>query len=464
MSFGAVYRDCGRSAVSASCTDSATTIGGGPVGGGPAGGGPDGFSLAGVAPIGLALLSPDDRLLWSNTTFADLTMMGDDHGCDLATHAAPVAGDVWRVAAEVRQGRSESARIVSVADRRLRVRAHVLPNTHADVMLSVEDITAETLEASARAHADRAFAAVFDNSPAGMAVFSATGHLLQANVVWSLLTGWAQAELVGRHFTELLPPGEVAAHVERLSEMYDLARTSYQFEAPLEHRDGGRSWFEIAVAVVDENDEPSSSPGPGEATRFVVSITDITERKATEDRLRADNASLTYLATHDHLTNLPNRSVLDRRLAEHVATGGSPMAAALLFCDLDGFKSVNDRYGHRVGDDALVTVARRMRAICSDHCLVARTGGDEFVVLAPASDPEDALALARRLVLGVRQPITIDGERVALGISIGVTRVMPGQSAVDALDVADELALSAKGHGGGVAWVDGSGETRHHRP
>jgi diguanylate cyclase (GGDEF)-like protein len=133
------------------------------------------------------------------------------------------------------------------------------------------------------------------------------------------------------------------------------------------------------------------------------------------DKLRHD-------ALHDSLTGLPNRAFLQRRLTavlEEVADGGST-GAAVMILDLDSFKEVNDTLGHQQGDLVLVEVAERMRTAVGSRGLVARLGGDEFAVLLAGTDEEQAVAVGRRVLRSLEEPIAIDGLEVEVGGSLGL--------------------------------------------
>jgi diguanylate cyclase (GGDEF)-like protein len=168
--------------------------------------------------------------------------------------------------------------------------------------------------------------------------------------------------------------------------------------------------------------------------------TDITERKRTEERIR-------HVARHDGLTSLVNREAFLEQLAAAVAAqqqGGGGLAVH--FLDLDGFKPVNDRLGHAVGDKLLTLVAARMRSIARDGDIVARLGGDEFAILQQRVDQvEAATGLARRVLDGIQRPIEIEGQMIQIGASIGVA--LCPQHAADAhtlLRLADQAMYQAK--------------------
>ena len=148
----------------------------------------------------------------------------------------------------------------------------------------------------------------------------------------------------------------------------------------------------------------------------------------------------------DSMTGLPNRKAALERLQEAInRTNRSGTAVALLFCDLDGFKVVNDTYGHSVGDEVLRVVATRLQEASRDVETVARLGGDEFVVIAEHfEDTADAAVFAQRLITAIEQPITIDGARFHLSCSVGVTMSTADATPTSLLGEADFAVYEAK--------------------
>jgi diguanylate cyclase (GGDEF)-like protein len=168
-------------------------------------------------------------------------------------------------------------------------------------------------------------------------------------------------------------------------------------------------------------------------------IEDISEQRAAA-------ASILRLAHYDTLTELPNRTLFQERLATAVeAAAREPAACAtLLLCDLDRFKAVNDTYGHPVGDELLRQATRRMRAQVRTDNILARLGGDEFAVIyLSRSDLEGAEGLARRLVACLEQPFEIQGHEVSVGISIGIAVATVHATSADDLMIRADLALYA---------------------
>jgi diguanylate cyclase (GGDEF)-like protein len=138
------------------------------------------------------------------------------------------------------------------------------------------------------------------------------------------------------------------------------------------------------------------------------------------------SAELRHQATHDSLTGLANRSLLEQRLL--AVPPDAPIAVLLL--DLDGFKQVNDVHGHHAGDQVLVAVAERTRAALPPEATVARLGGDEFAVLLPGTGAERATGLAGRIEAAMSDPIAIAGAVVRVGASVGVATGTRADAAV----------------------------------
>ncbi|MFO1071815.1 MAG: diguanylate cyclase [Geminicoccaceae bacterium] len=146
--------------------------------------------------------------------------------------------------------------------------------------------------------------------------------------------------------------------------------------------------------------------------------------EAANARLRRSQAQLVHLATHDSLTELPNRRLLHGLLQrEHRRAARGHGRFALLLADLDGFKRINDTHGHAAGDAVLAEVARRLRATVRAGDVVARLGGDEFAILVgEPSDAQDLAALMRRLEAAITAPMTLQGRTLQVGVSLGSAR------------------------------------------
>jgi len=163
---------------------------------------------------------------------------------------------------------------------------------------------------------------------------------------------------------------------------------------------------------------------------------DVTEQRRREEQLHRR-------AHTDLLTGLGNRRALFDALARHL----DPRFGAgcgVLFCDLDDFKAVNDRHGHAVGDLVLTNVADRLRQVAGPDDLVARFGGDEFVLLSPAGDAERLRALAERVVQRLGEPVPGPAGDLVVGVSVGIATAAPGEAADDLIARADSAMYGAK--------------------
>lgn len=178
----------------------------------------------------------------------------------------------------------------------------------------------------------------------------------------------------------------------------------------------------------------------GDVVSIGAIVRDITERRQSQDRLYR-------LASLDTLTELPNRGAWRQKL-EETMSAGRPCTVMLL--DLDGFKEVNDVFGHSAGDIVLRTVARRLEEVCEDALLVGRLGGDEFVALLAGNDERTAMTIAGRLTDAICRPIPLTADRCNVGVSIGIA-LSPahGSTPHDLLSSADLALYRSKAIGKG---------------
>jgi diguanylate cyclase (GGDEF)-like protein/PAS domain S-box-containing protein len=189
----------------------------------------------------------------------------------------------------------------------------------------------------------------------------------------------------------------------------------------------------------------SAVMGVGGPSGAVITFRDITERKAFEDELH-------HHAFYDGLTGLANRRLLVERLEQALRRSELDRKThALIFIDVDRFKSINDSLGHVTGDEFLVAIGNRMKGLVRGHDLIARFGGDEFVVLLEdVAGQDEAVIAARRICAAVQQPMVLSGgyEMVAT-VSVGIAMTDPGKTTDDLLRDADVAMYEAKAKGGG---------------
>jgi diguanylate cyclase (GGDEF)-like protein/PAS domain S-box-containing protein len=269
---------------------------------------------------------------------------------------------------------------------------------------------------------------LYNNAPCGYHSLDARGVIVQINQTELRWLGYAEDEVVGRlRFLDLVVPADRKAWFENfavLKEHGELRDIEYR----LLRKDGTHLPVLLnASAITDE------------AGRFVMSratIFDISERRRAEDRVR-------YVAHHDVLTGLLNRiafKIASERRLETVARSGGE--AAILFIDLDNFKTINDSLGHYVGDKVIVEAARRIRRCIEPGDVVARFGGDEFVMLLRVGE-EGAHEAASRLLQEMSLPFDVDGHELHAGATVGISMYPRDGTDLDTLMRAADAAMYA---------------------
>ncbi|MFN6515555.1 MAG: diguanylate cyclase domain-containing protein [Nostoc sp. CreGUA01] len=240
----------------------------------------------------------------------------------------------------------------------------------------------------------------------------ANGCIQMMNPIAEIITGWKQSEAFGKDLVEVISlvdkdVGEVienlASHVIEAGEILNLPEN-----CTLITRDGQEIPIGDNVAPIRDED--------GKITGAVLVFQDITKRKETE-------AQLIRNAFYDGLTALPNRVLFLDRLRQAIERSKRKRdySFGVLFLDLDNFKEINDRFGHGVGDDFLVAIARRLESCLRSGDTVARFGGDEFtVLLEDIRDVADATNVARRIQDSLRLPLSLDGKELQTTVSIGI--------------------------------------------
>jgi diguanylate cyclase (GGDEF)-like protein/PAS domain S-box-containing protein len=220
------------------------------------------------------------------------------------------------------------------------------------------------------------------------------------------------------------------------SEAMRTGRTIREDDARFPGKNGGTIPVAYTATAVMSDGTPSGA---------VIAFRDITERKAFEDELHQH-------AFYDSLTGLANRRLLVERLDQALRRSAMDRKThALIFVDVDRFKSINDSLGHVTGDEFLVAIGACMKGVVRNHDLLARFGGDEFVVLLEdVAGVDVAVAAARRICAAVKRPMVLpDGYELVASVSVGIALTEPGKTADDVLRNADVAMYDAKVRGGG---------------
>jgi len=270
-------------------------------------------------------------------------------------------------------------------------------------VLRVRDITDEATWTGVEAHeeVDR-FLSLAESLPLGILSADSRGWVVFCNEAAQQIFNLPTEQLIGHGWERLIHPDDRS---EVISASTEVVRTLMPQQV----------MFRIQTGLFIRWASARFVPlGPDRATGWIATVDDVTDRRRAE-------SELTHQATHDPLTGLPNRLLLEDRLQQACARlHDASEAVSLLFIDLDGFKAVNDTYGHTIGDQVLIEVARRLRRIVRSVDTVARLGGDEFVAFCEALPEREVREVVQRLHDAIGIPLMINGEAIRIGASIGV--------------------------------------------
>jgi len=281
----------------------------------------------------------------------------------------------------------------------------------------------------------RMLSAAVEHSPASIIITDAKGRIEYVNPAFCRLTGYSAEEALGKN-PRILKAGDQPP--ELYQELWKTLLRGEEWRGEFHNRrkDGSHFWEAASISAIKN--------AKGVIRHFVAIKDDITERKQMWDQLQ-------QMAQFDMLTGLPNRRMVLDQLAKMVALAKrGNQRFALLFVDLDGFKRINDSYGHEAGDRVLKTVAARLSACIRSSDIVGRMGGDEFtVILSTLTHYEDAGQVAEKILQTLRLPITLpSGVQDRIGSSIGIS-VFPedAQDGDGLLATADDAMYAVKHSG-----------------
>lgn len=286
----------------------------------------------------------------------------------------------------------------------------------AHAALAIEHARVHTLVV----RSEQLFRAMFDRSPIAVALTTEADVVLRANGAFGRLLGEPVDTLVGRRIPALDGDGTVEP-----------------YEVHLTRPDGCEAWGRVSRTRL-----PAETDGVPPVV--LLQVEDVTQ-------LRVVQLRFAHAATHDDLTGLPNRVLVLQRLSQALALGEE---VAVLFCDVDHFKTVNDRWGHAAGDRLLVGIAGRLARSVREVDVVGRFGGDEFVVVARSvSAVPELAALAERLRAATGEPLDLGPVQVRPSLSVGGAVASPGATTADVLSAADGALYTAKQAGRGRSHI-----------
>jgi diguanylate cyclase (GGDEF)-like protein/PAS domain S-box-containing protein len=320
--------------------------------------------------------------------------------------------------------------------------------THAQVggLFSQEEVRlAEfiaTLAGAALEHlagTEARFRSLVQNSSDVITIVDTEGTIIYQSSSVERIFGLRPDELTHRPFAQWVHPDDldhVLASLRRpSSDTEDAPATRRLVECRLHHGDG--SWRHVETAVNDLLDDPS-------VNGVVLNTRDVSERHRLQEEIRER-------ALHDPLTGLANRGLFADRVTHALGRAERrPVTNVVAYLDLDGFKSINDTYGHAAGDLVLQGVARRLLACVRPQDTVARFGGDEFAIHLEELSEDEAIRVARRIAAAVAEPFDVDCVDVRTATSIGIAVAAPGDRVDDLVNGADSAMYAAKKRGGGT--------------
>jgi diguanylate cyclase (GGDEF)-like protein/PAS domain S-box-containing protein len=411
-------------------------------------------------PAGLLVVDAALRVRSINSTMSAMLGVPDDA---LAEHPAlqsliPAAELLERVATALETGMPQDGVVVPVdahADgvRWFEFNIRRTRQLGGELLLIGQDVTFRRQARLRLQESEEFFRLTFNQAAIGIALLSREGRFLRVNRRLSSILGYTEIELLQRFYHQITHPeelGEDEALVKRLvaGELRDFRR-----ETRYLCKDGAAVWVALSASTMRE-----AASGQ---LRLIVAVEDISRRKQAEE-------ALMRMANHDALTGLPNRLLLQDRLAQAIAQAqrksarggardGSPDRArkpahqvGVMFIDLDRFKHINDSLGHEAGDQLIVEIARRLSGALRETDTVARQGGDEFVVvLADIAGPDDASLVAGKLLESLFRPLSLCGHEVFPSGSIGIAMYpCDGADSEALLKAADSAMYRAKASGG----------------
>jgi len=293
--------------------------------------------------------------------------------------------------------------------------------TPEDIQL-VEDearLAALVMERTASEASLQLAASVFTHAREGIMIADANGMIMEINDTFTHITGYSRAEIIGQN-PRILQSGRQDREFYQLMWKTLHERDHWSGEIWNRRKDGEIYAESLTISAVRDTS--------GAVQNYVALFTDITSTKEQQRQLE-------HFAHYDALTGLPNRVLLADRLQQAMLqTLRRDQSLAVAYLDLDGFKAVNDRYTHGVGDELLIAIAQRMKAALRDGDTLARIGGDEFVaVLVDLENPQDCESVLQRLLLAAATPLTVGDILLQVSASIGVTRYPQDASDADQL-------------------------------
>ena len=404
--------------------------------------------VIGGMPAGLLVVDAERRILSINRTMSEMLGVADEAiaarpaletlvpSTELALRIDAVLADGAPqdgvpVALDAQgDGRTESVRWLEFNIRRTR-------QAGGDLLLLIgQDVTFRRQARLRLQESEAFFRLTFSQAAVGIALLSRDGRFLRVNRKLSEIVGFSEIELLQRFFHQITYPDDLLEDRAMVASLVAGAIGDFQRETRYVRKDGRTVWVALSASTMRE-----AASGQ---VRLILAVEDISRRKQAEE-------ALLRMANHDALTGLPNRTLLEDRLAQAVCKAArAKRQVGVMFIDLDRFKHVNDSLGHEAGDQLIIEIARRLAGSLRESDTVARQGGDEFVVvLDDLAAPEDAMLVAQKILDRLFQPLVLCGQEVFPTGSIGIAMYpQDGEDSAALLKAADSAMYRAKAVGG----------------
>ncbi|GJE62182.1 sensor domain-containing phosphodiesterase [Methylobacterium trifolii] len=303
---------------------------------------------------------------------------------------------------------------------------------------SLRDVTHRKATEDALRLSEERLALALESGGDGLWDWNVTTGKVQLSSHWLSLLGYRSGELAPHisSWQDLVHPDDALRSQKLLFEHFNGLNASYECEYRVRAKDGNYIWTLARGKVVKTTEDRHPA-------RMVGTLIDITHRKESEQRIA-------FMAHHDALTGLPNRTLFWECLNQEIARAARQRGTFAVFaCDLDRFKSVNDSLGHPAGDALLRIVAKRLTSTIREGDTVARLGGDEFAfILRELDASHDVMQMASRIIEAVSQPINLDSHLVTIGASIGIAIGGDDDSDADRIFKHADIALYRAKAGG----------------
>lgn len=297
------------------------------------------------------------------------------------------------------------------------------------------DISTRKEKEKALVESEQKFQSVFEQAAVGIARVSPRGLFVEVNQKLCDILGYSKKVLMQKTFQEITHPDDLEKDLEFVHKMLRNELVTYSMEKRYFDKNGSVIWINLTASLVRDS--------AGEPKYFIAIIDDIGKRKKIEERLEIQ-------ATHDSLTGLCNRQLLDIEMGKELARAvryDRPLS--VLMIDIDHFKRVNDTYGHQAGDQVLKELAKSMELSSRDTDIVGRYGGEEFLLVLPELDHQQALIFAERIrKMAKSLNVVFNAQNIHVSVSVGVATYPEHGAEVEKLITASDNAMyKAKANG-----------------